>query len=121
MVTVSRDATHRHYVLPSESLRRLVIKHRRRILPGCNSMTEWQDVNGFGLLLGAIHSVPIQQVRSGDKLLDGRTVIEVVPDFNSDGFLVVCAHYVKRVPRDGYVSMSRDGRNDSSPFSSDHD
>lgn len=46
-----RGSSSRWFICPTENLRALIIRHRERLLPGCNYLLPYRDVNGFGIQL----------------------------------------------------------------------
>lgn len=46
------------YVLPTDNLRRLVIRNRTKLVQDCNYVLTWKDTAGFGLQLAHADWVP---------------------------------------------------------------
>lgn len=55
---VSKSDTGVTYVLPSKSLRDLVIRNRRRLNIHYDYVNTWVDTNGFGLMLAKVPAGP---------------------------------------------------------------
>jgi hypothetical protein len=56
VIRLGGHPTRRHYgrmwIFPTTALRDLAIRNRYRILPECNYVNTWLDVNGWGLTIG---------------------------------------------------------------------
>lgn len=48
----------RWFICPSKAFRDLLLRHKDKLVPGCNYVLPWKDVNGWGLQLAIAGWVP---------------------------------------------------------------
>ncbi len=48
----------RWFICPTRSLRELLLRHKNKLVPGCNYVLDWKDTHGWGLQLAVADWVP---------------------------------------------------------------